>query len=320
MTTGRSTFSALALLAALTAPFIAAGADIFTWTDERGTIHFSDSTSDVPARYRHSIKAKQFGPDDTSPPANAPAAPQLSDDDEEMAPPAGSQAPVAQTRKRFEVPYQAYEGNAKRLLVSARFNDRVTARMILDTGAPRSLISMNVANDLGLLDDDQGQLVVAIGGIGGSTTAIRTVINSIQIGGARIEFVPVEISKSISDAFEGLIGMDFLGDYSMSVDPTKRLVIFEEVPDTTDRPGGRDETWWRNTFSEFAAYHNHWKQTFTTIEKELTQTSVTTARTRGDLERRRDLAKRQSQEAEKLMDRLHRFAREHAVPMHWRTY
>jgi hypothetical protein len=300
--------SLLVLLAAIGVPFPAPAADIFMWTDDKGTIHFSDAASDVPARYRKSIKTKKFGPDEELPPAKPDAATE---------PPDGEVTP---TPKRFEVPYEAYEGSAKRLLVSVRFNDRVTAPMILDTGAPRSLISMKVADDLGLLDGDQGRLIVAIGGIGGSATAIRTVINSIQIGGARIEFVPVEISQSISAAFEGLIGMDFLGDYSTNIDPARKLVIFEEVPDTSDRPGGRDETWWRNTFGEFAAYHHHWKQTVATIEKELAQSAVTTARTRGDLERRRDVARRQSQEAEKLMDRLHRFARENAVPMHWRTY
>jgi hypothetical protein len=311
--------SLLVLLAAIGVPFPAPAADIFMWTDDKGTIHFSDAASDVPARYRKSIKTKKFGPDEELPPAKPAAAPEPPDD--EVTPtPTDSEPAAAATPKRFEVPYEAYEGSAKRLLVSVRFNDRVTAPMILDTGAPRSLISMKVAKDLGVLDDDQGRLIVAIGGIGGSATAIRTVINSIQIGGARIEFVPVEISQSISAAFEGLIGMDFLGDYSTNIDPARKLVIFEEVPDTSDRPGGRDETWWRNTFGEFAAYHHHWKQTVATIEKELAQSAVTTARTRGDLERRRDVARRQSQEAEKLMDRLHRFARENAVPMHWRTY
>jgi hypothetical protein len=146
------------------------------------------------------------------------------------------------------------------------------------------------------------------------------VVNSVQIGGARTNFVPVEVTRSISDAFEGLIGMDFMGNYSMRVDPARRVVIFEELPQTSDRPGGHDEAWWRTTFQEFAAFHNGWKDALKTVETEIERSSAVSSTMATDLQRRRDVAKRQTQEAEKLMDRLHRFARENAVPMHWRTY
>jgi hypothetical protein len=33
-----------------------------------------------------------------------------------------------------------------------------------------------------------------------------------------------------------------------------------------------------------------------------------------------DFADWQTKETEKLQDALHRYAKEHAVPMHWRTY
>jgi hypothetical protein len=323
MTKRRSVFGVLALSSALvlfiviTAPLTAPGADIFTWTDDQGTIHFSDSVSDVPARYRKSIKTKTFGPVEELPPPKPPVTGNRPGED--TAPVVAPTPTVTETLARFEVPYTAYEGNAKRVIVSVKFNDRVTAPMALDTGAPGSLISAKVAKELDLLDDDNGQLWVTVGGLGGTARAIRTVVNSVQIGGARINFVPVEITKSISDAFEGLIGMDFMSSYSMHVDPARRVVIFEELSHTSDRPGGRDEAWWRTTFSEFAAFHNGWKQALEAAEAELDRSPASSTMAT-DLQRRRDLAKRQSREAEKLMDRLHRFARENSVPMHWRTY
>ncbi|MFZ5876038.1 MAG: aspartyl protease family protein [Nitrospirota bacterium] len=311
--------AALALLAAIDAPLTARAADVFIWTDDKGTTHFSDSTSDVPARFRKSIKTKKFGPVEEDSAAKPPAANELPDVDD--APPSPDPAPtVEETLRRFEVPYQAYEGSAKRVIVNVKFNDRVTAPMALDTGAPSSLISPNLAKELDLFDDEHGRLWVAVGGLGGSTLAIRTVVNSVQIGGARTDFVPVEVTKSISNAFEGLIGMDFMGNYAMRVDPTRRVVIFEELPQTSDRPGGRDEDWWRSTFREFAAFHNGWKDALKTVETEIDRPSGMTSTSAADLQKRREIAKRQTQEAEKLMDRLHRFARENAVPMHWRTY
>jgi hypothetical protein len=295
----------------------ALGADIFTWTDEKGTIHFSDSASDVPARYRNSLTTKTFGPDEERQPATPPA---TREPDDETAPPPAPEPTVAETLKQFEVPYQPYEGTARRVIVSVRFNNRVTAPMILDTGAPGSLISMDLAEQLDLMDKEHGRLFVAIGGIGGNAVGIRTVINRMEIGGATIDFVPAEITKSISDKFEGLIGMDFMANYSMRIDPKKRVVVFEQLDGDEDRPGGYDEQWWRNTFLEFAASYNDWKQRLTAVEKEIARSPFPSSGLPADLERRRALARWQTQEAEKLMDRLHRFARENAVPMHWRTY
>ncbi len=296
----------------------AVAADVFTWTDDHGTIHFSDSTSDVPSEHRNTIKKRTVGPT-PSLDASPPAAIQPPPVHKTVAPP--DPAPeLGGAPQRFEVPYQPYEGTARRVIVSAKFNDRTTAPMALDTGAPGSLISPKLAKELGVLDEEHGRLLVNVGGLGGTTLAVRTVITSIQIGGARTDFVPVEVTKSISDAFEGLIGMDFMGNYSMRVDPAKNVVVFEELPHTSDRPGGHDEVWWRNTFKEFAAFHNAWKRVLRDIEKDMDRQSVATSGYTHALLDRRDLAQWQTQEAEKLMDRLHRFAREHAVPMHWRTY
>jgi hypothetical protein len=306
------------LIAAITIPLAAPGADVFTWTDEKGTIHFSDSASDVPARYRKSIKTKKFGPDEELRPATSPATREPADDKTDP-PPAPAPA-VVETLKQFEVPYQPYEGTARRVIVSVRFNNRVTAPMILDTGAPGSLISMGLAEKLDLMDKEHGRLFVSIGGIGGSAVGIRTVINRIEIGGASIDFVPAEITKSISDKFEGLIGMDFMADYSMRVDPKRHVVVFEELEVEEDRPGGHDERWWRNTFLEFAGSYNDWKQRLTAVEEEIARSPFPSSGLPPDLERRRSIARWQTKEAEKLMDRLHRFARENAVPMHWRTY
>ncbi len=292
----------IALIAAITIPLAAAGADVFTWTDEKGTIHFSDSASDVPARHRNSIKTKKFGPDEELTPATPPAT--RDPDDDETAPPPEPAPTVAETIKRFEVPYQVYEGTARRVIVSVRFNNRVTAPMILDTGAPGSLISNELAERLDLFDKEHGRLFVSVGGSGGSAVGIRTVINRMEIGGAAIDFVPAEITDSISDKFEGLIGMDFMADYSMQVDPKKHVVVFEQLDAEGDRPGGHDKEWWRNTFRSFAASYNDWKQRLAAVEKEIERSSFPSSGLPAALERRRALARWQTQEAEKLMDRL----------------
>ncbi len=49
----------------------------------------------------------------------------------------------------YVIPFIAYEGTARRIIISVTFNDSVTAPMVLDTGATGMLISSKLAKNLG---------------------------------------------------------------------------------------------------------------------------------------------------------------------------
>lgn len=51
----------------------------------------------------------------------------------------------------YEVPFEAYEGSAQRVIVSITFNDSVTVPMLIDTGAPGLLILPKLAKQLGVI-------------------------------------------------------------------------------------------------------------------------------------------------------------------------
>jgi hypothetical protein len=295
--------------------------DVYQWTDTRGTVHFSDSVDGVPPEYRDQITSHPFKKEQSK--KDTPSSPVTSTAPADTPTNPLPVAPEEPKPKRYEVPYTAYVGTAKRIIVSVKFNESVTAPMALDTGAPGMLISVELARKLELFDEDKGRLLITTGGIGGAALAVKSIVNTVEVGGAKSHFVPTKtvVPKKgqplFSDDFEGLIGMDFMSSYAMQVDPVKKVVIFEELPSRPDFPGGHDEEWWRNTFQEFALFHSTWKERRDELERGIRNfVIVPTKKAEDDLE----FADWQTKEAEKLQDALHRYAKEHAVPMHWRTY
>ncbi|RJQ48728.1 MAG: hypothetical protein C4538_03340 [Nitrospiraceae bacterium] len=218
-----------------------------------------------------------------------------------------SPKPVEHPLKKYVIPYS---GGSRRIIIPVTFNGRITANMLLDTGAPGMHISNNLARELGLLDDKESNLWVTIGGIGGSVPAIFTIMDSIRVGEAENRFIPTFISPSISSEFDGLIGMDFMADYEVKIDNQKQVVIFEELPESSSLPAGHDERWWKATFSQFKSLRLTWeryreqifkRESFTEREKEL-----------------RMFVDRQYRKANDLYDKLSVYASEHSVPHEWR--
>ncbi len=285
-------------------------ADYYKWTDENGNLHFSDSFQKVPEKYRDQIEKRGFldsSPSQSEPPVKA----------HQSKPPSGYEESEEKPLTRFEVPYMPYEGSAKRVIISAVFNNSVTAPMAIDTGAPDTMISVKLAEKLGLFDEDQGRLVIKAGGIGGVAPAIRSIIDSIRVGGAKSEFIPATVIDSISESFEGLLGLDFVSNYSVTIDSKRKVVVFEELPSDPDHPGGHDKEWWINHFKEFADARAKWKAYGEDLEKKIHDSMRSIG---NDDVKRKAFADFQYREADKLFDKLYRYAREHSVPMEWRQY
>jgi hypothetical protein len=271
------------------------------WTDDKGQTHIADSLEKIPADYRDRATPLNAGP--------APAAAAVPSKD--------SNHPVATTSlarpeppverlsalKRIELPYIAQEGSAQRVIVPVTFNNSVTAQMAVDTGSPGLVISFELAERLGLFSENQGTLFVLISGVGGDSLAIRTIIDSVAIDAATDNFVPTRVSKAISTEFEGLIGMDFMSNYMVSIDSEKHVLVLQERSADPQARGGHPESWWRKVFSEFRAARDGWELR---------------AKSRNLSERAAELAAFQAREAEVLYQRLEVHASEVGVPREWR--
>jgi hypothetical protein len=297
----------LLLAAALLAALPAAAGEIIKWRDKEGNDHFSDSMADVPPEYRKQVETKEIKPavkpreiKTTKFPWSDSAAPGGSSS-------AGENAEVK--LKRIVVPYRAFEGTSRRIIIEVRFNGSQTAPMLLDTGAPGVVLFHNLAQRLGILDGDAGKLMVQAGGIGGSVPAILTVVERIEVGEASSEFVPVTVTPSVGGAFEGLVGMDFMSNYQMGIDSQRHQLVFQETPESAERPGGHDETWWRIQFYEFSQRKTGWRGYADRL------------RNGGDRgSKYMEFAEKQHTQAEKLLRRLDDYASNKGVPMSWRQY
>jgi len=286
--------------------------ELYEWKDEKGSTHFSDSLSSVPSKYQNQFKQQNFkGADKTT--IEAPAAKKV--------PPHPAYKPSGKTPKKYEVPYIPYEDQknnlGRRIIVEVKFNNSVTAPMILDTGAPGLSISLKLANRLGLLDNNSGgKLITQSGGIGGKTPSILTIIDSVQIGDVKDKFVPTSIMKSISNKFEGLLGMFFLDNYHMKVDTTKKVLIFEKIPGRENLPGGHDRNWWESIFLKFRSRQAYWQKT----KNYYSNQNFNSKQLKKQREMHSIAASAQYNEATKLLNKLNLYAGKHSVPSQWRKY
>jgi hypothetical protein len=276
------------------------GGEIFKWVDEEGTVHMTDSLSNIPPQYRDQVVKKTL--------ENANETPE--DPDSLRNAPERNTAGFAFDLKRFEVPFRAFEGASRRIIIPATLNESVTAHLLLDTGAPGLTISPNLANRLGLLNEQDGNLLIRTGGIGGSIPAFLVVVDTVRVGEALSEFLPAVITQIPSDDFEGLVGMDFMANYKISIDNNSHVVAFDELPPQPEKPGGHDEAWWRSIFRTIAKLREEWRDYL----DEVSRARLTSSET----DRILKAVKNQCIEADKIYRKLESYARDKAVPIAWR--
>jgi hypothetical protein len=271
--------------------------DLYRWVDEEGIVHMTDTLSQVPPPYRDQAAKRRTTGDVKS------AIPQASTGKP------GAAAPG--NLKHFVVPYQAFEGTDRRIIIPVTFNESVTARLLLDTGSPGLMISPELADRLGLVNEQNGGLKIITGGIGGTVPATLVVVDNLRVGEAVSEFVPAIITKIPSDVFEGLVGLDFLANYRISIDTSNNNVSFYELPPQLDKPGGHDEAWWRSNFQKVSKLRSELIAYLDNLGKEANSIS-------SEKERRLKIARDQCEEADKLYRKLERYARDNSVPIDWR--
>jgi predicted aspartyl protease len=107
-------------------------------------------------------------------------------------------------------------------VVAVTFNRRLTANLALDTGATKTMISRRIAEQLAL--HSSGSALVS--GIGGTVSASYARIESISVGQAGVANLLVAVHDfSRSPRYEGLLGLDFLGNFNVAMDTKRQLLV-----------------------------------------------------------------------------------------------
>jgi len=281
--------------------------NIYKWQDKNGHYHFTDSEANIPAEYRSKVNKRKTDPSVESvfstPGSNSDTGTDQS-------------APVSEEEgNSFSIPYVDKEGSANRVIIEMVFNGHVKAPILVDTGSPGLVISSDLAEQLGLLSAESSRLLVAIGGIGGSTQAIRTIVDKVQIGKVKEEFIPAHIVQKMAKAYQGLVGMDILANYTLTIDSSNHRLVAKENPANQNLPAGRTESWWRSNFREFNHYYEFWNNQLKMLDDSNSPyRSLSTSKR----EKYKRFIEQQFRESKNLLDQLDRFARFNSVPRHWR--
>ena len=187
----------VALLLVLRWPAPAA-AQIYRWVDESGVPHFADGIDSVPGPYR--AKAVPLGI------KNAPASP---------APPPGARPASGETSIRF-VPGQ-------RIHVDVRVNGNAEAKLLLDTGSDKTIISPRALQAAGVRI--AGPTTTAeVAGATGSAQMQFVVVDSLEVGEARVGRMTVGSQNVPVDGVDGVLGRDFLDQFNVNIDSSKGVV------------------------------------------------------------------------------------------------
>ena len=165
----------------------------YQYTDREGVVHFVDNLQAVPIRYRSKMIVR-------------------------------TETPAARQTSRVLI-----EGNQIHVPVSLTYGDRtVSALMLLDTGASRTVITDGLAQRLGV--DTEGLRQATSRLADGRTVDIRLVqIDGIAVGTRSKAPVEIGIIPHLGDPelHDGLLGLDFLGDFQYQIDMTNGLIRWQ---------------------------------------------------------------------------------------------
>ena len=125
----------------------------------------------------------------------------------------------------------SFEATDNRPILQIRLNgSKELMRFVLDTGSGMSVISDSTAKKLGIKPVAKGGLARAVGG-GGKFEIVYGFVDSIDIGSARIQNVPVYIRKFFDNQIpvDGYLGLSVVSKFLTSIDyGTRRMSLVRQ--------------------------------------------------------------------------------------------
>lgn len=190
---------------------------LYRCTDHSGASVFTDSPAQLDQCEKLESDTATFPAPGTrhlgsSPPPRRAPAPTLSEHEARTVAPTSVPGQVT-------VPVQRH---GHLLIVSTRINGTRQARLILDTGASHTILSREVANDLGLLIGTESAPVV-LKTAGGMVQAELVRVESISVAEAEVQhsLVAVYDMPDAPPGVDGLLGLTFLNKFVVTLDPAR---------------------------------------------------------------------------------------------------
>jgi len=175
-----------------------AWAEMYRWTDDQGSVHYTQGLDSVPDRFRPKAQMMVF--------PERPAAP------------VASSLPGDAAAGSTRIPFTP----GRPIMVSAKVNGGSAASLILDTGASVTVINPRVLAGMGI--GSTQAVRGSVKGATGSADVLFVPIQSIEVGSSRSG--PLRIAAHDVDLSQGdgLLGRDFLDQFTVNIDSTAGVV------------------------------------------------------------------------------------------------
>lgn len=135
---------------------------------------------------------------------------------------------IADYSREFDAIEVPHQGQQDHMLLSVRLNDSVEGTFLLDTGATYVTLSDELASRLDLSIAPGNQIPVSLAN-GAKVNAQPVVLDSVQVGEATANGVIAMIfPEPPSEGVDGLLGMSFLREFIIHLDPAKKTLVFKK--------------------------------------------------------------------------------------------
>ncbi|MFV1951800.1 MAG: TIGR02281 family clan AA aspartic protease, partial [Nitrospinota bacterium] len=276
--------------------------EFYKWVDDMGNVHFTDNPASVPERYRNKTDTKEI--------------PQTNEMEYEI--PERAEDRSSEERGAIEeVSPKEYMIDLKpvgsNFLAQALLNRSIKADLMVDTGASITLISRAVADKLGL-KHDLNLPKLPFSTAGGIVWQPLVMLKSIKVGDAEVKNVEVSVSSKFK-GLDGLLGMNFLDEFNISLNSTSGKLILKEDSPKGKIYGGHGRTWWIKKFRRYAGTIRSIKN----IKKKILGQRSSGLRV-ADIKKTEEYKNvvRVMRHYENLLRKLDSDASRAAVPMEWR--
>jgi len=215
-------------------------AEMYKWVDEKGTLHFTDDFSKIPEKYQPDAESQKT-PKELPKEFSAPR--------RQVEPPSDPALQKTSEPAGFEVPLKI---KGEVAVAEVSLNGREKYEFIVDTGASFTNISWKMAENLGIIIDENTPFLPVVTASDVVLNALVT-IGSVRLGEAEVQNVDVTISDLPGDK-GGLLGNSFLYKFRVVLDPINgKMTLFPlQGEPSPDRPGGYGKDYWA---SRFRFYH-----------------------------------------------------------------
>jgi hypothetical protein len=176
-----------------------ATAQVYHWVDDQGVIHYTTGIESVPELYRAAARAMAVSPVEAPAPGSVAAAR------------AGTTT----------IPFVA----GQPIVVAAQINGAGPVRLVLDTGADRTMVAPAALARLGIAAPSTHSAEVR--GVTGATQADVLLVESLEVGTARAGPLAIVAHDADLSEADGLLGRDFLSLFSVAIDPRASTVTLE---------------------------------------------------------------------------------------------